>query len=278
MSNKMHKKKFLILGGDARQIKLAEKLSDCGYSVSALAQDNIKIDKVKSHESLSEAAAEANTLILPVPTLKGGGVINNHMSAEKLRIQDLADCLTEKHTVFCAMLGEEYAKLFTEKKIKLFDYSNREEFILKNAVPTAEAALEIAINQTLHTIHGCKSLVLGYGRIAKVLSSYLKHLGSFVTASARSTEAAAQAFVDSVNFVRLSELSKHINDFDIIFNTIPAKVLPVTLLVKVNPQAVIIDLASKPGGAAFIFDKSYNKNQLSVIKVYQAFFTATEFP
>lgn len=251
----MYKRKFLILGGDTRQIKLAEKLSGCGYSVSTFCLDNIKLDNVKSYGALEEATEEESIVILPTPTLRENELINTPLSAGKIKIQELAHCLTQRHTVFCAMLGEEYTKLFTQKKIKIYDYAKREEFILKNAVPTAEAALEIAINQTLHTIHGCKSLVLGYGRIGKVLSGYLKSLGSSVTASARSITSAAQASVNSIKFVNLSELSKCINDFDIIFNTIPAEVLPVTLLVKVKPQAVIIDLASKPGGAVLISDK-----------------------
>ena len=38
---------------------------------------------------------------------------------------------------------------------------------IPNAVPTAEGAIEIAIAETPFTIHGSKSLVLGYGKIGK---------------------------------------------------------------------------------------------------------------
>ncbi len=47
----------------------------------------------------------------------------------------------------------------------------------------------------------------------------------------------------------LDDLERRIGEFDIIFNTIPAMILDGALLERVKKDALVIDLASKPGGA-----------------------------
>ena len=55
----------------------------------------------------------------------------------------------------------------------------------------------------------------------------------------------------------LDNLKEHIHEFDIIFNTIPSLILDDEILTKVKKDALIIDLASKPGGIDFDAAKSY---------------------
>ena len=50
------------------------------------------------------------------------------------------------------------------------------------------------------------------------------------------------------NPINLKELKQEIGKFDIIFNTIPTEILEKELLSEVKEDAVIIELASKPGG------------------------------
>ena len=55
----------------------------------------------------------------------------------------------------------------------------------------------------------------------------------------------------------LENLGDKIHEFDIIFNTIPAVVLDEYILANVRKDALIIDLASKPGGAVFRNNKNF---------------------
>ena len=55
----------------------------------------------------------------------------------------------------------------------------------------------------------------------------------------------------------LDNLKDHIHEFDIIFNTIPSLILDDEILTKVKKDALIIDLASKPGGIDFDAAKAY---------------------
>ena len=128
---------------------------------------------------------------------------------------------------------------------------------IPNAVPTAEGAIEIAITETPFTIHGSKSLVLGYGKIGKILSKDLYALGAQTYVEARKYADLAMIEGHGYEPLPLDNLKDHIHEFDIIFNTIPSLILDDEILTKVKKDALIIDLASKPGGIDFDAAKSY---------------------
>ena len=68
------------------------------------------------------------------------------------------------------------------------DYLRREELCLANAVPTAEGAIRIAMEETARTLHGASALVVGYGRIGMALAPRLRALGMQTEICARRCE------------------------------------------------------------------------------------------
>ena len=76
-------------------------------------------------------------------------------------------------------------------------------------------------------------------------------LGGHVTVAARSAEQRANARCAGHHAAALQALETILPAFDTAINTIPAMVLPRTLLQKLPPEALIIDLASRPGGTDF---------------------------
>ena len=149
--------------------------------------------------------------------------------------------------LFCVWLSEHLNKSIGEKI----------NSHIPNAVPTAEGAIEIAIAETPFTIHGSKSLVLGYGKIGKILSKDLYALGAQTYVEARKYADLAMIEGHGYEPLPLDNLKDHIHEFDIIFNTIPSLILDDEILAKVKKDALIIDLASKPGGIDFDAAKSY---------------------
>lgn len=117
-----------------------------------------------------------------------------------------------------------------------------------NAVPTAEGAIQIAMEQTDVTLHGLPVLVIGNGRVGSILAAKLHALGAQVTVSARNCrdfaliEAAGMESADTRNLTRV------LDRFPVVFNTVPAAVLGGPELAKLPPNALVIDLASQPGG------------------------------
>lgn len=116
------------------------------------------------------------------------------------------------------------------------------------ALPTAEGAVQVAMEQLPFTLHSARVLILGFGRVGKLTAHRMSALGAKVTVSAESYADLAWAQAYGQEAHRLRELSCELGGFDLIINTIPAVVLSRRRLQWVRPEAFILDLASAPGG------------------------------
>lgn len=125
-------------------------------------------------------------------------------------------------------------------------YARREEYRIANARLTAEGAIALLRPET--GLSGAHVLLLGYGRIARLLARELQKAGALVTAAARSAEQRAWAEAEGVEALPLDALSGALGRFDVIIGTIPAPVLTEPLLALVREDAVLLELASAPGG------------------------------
>ena len=99
--------------------------------------------------------------------------------------------------------------------------------------------------------------MLGYGKIGKILAKDLYGMGAQTHVEARKYADLAMIEGHGYEPLPLDNLKDHIHEFDIIFNTIPALILDDEILAHVRKYALIIDLASKPGGVDFDAAKSY---------------------
>lgn len=119
---------------------------------------------------------------------------------------------------------------------------------MANAPPTAEGAVQLAMEELPITLHNARVLVIGYGRLGRVLAQRLAALGAHVTVAARSYEQLAWAQVWGCATEHTSCLAPWLCSFDLVVNTVPAQVLGREELAGLKPGALVIDLASKPGG------------------------------
>ncbi len=119
---------------------------------------------------------------------------------------------------------------------------------IANAIPTAEGAIQYAMQNSEVTINDSKCVVLGFGRCGKILAHRLKGLGANVYVEARSTK--DLAFIEAYDYipVPLEDLKKHLWKFDFIFNTIPVPILDAKHIDVCSLDSVYIELASPPGG------------------------------
>ena len=246
-----------VIGGDLRQITLAGLLAKDGFEVKIFGFDkDIDTHALKRAESI-ESAASADIIILPLPATHDGIMLNAPFSDGGIGVEELCGHIPPNSLIFGGKLSGRLACLCKERK--LYDYFKREELSIANAIPTAEGAVEIAMSETAHTIHNAKCLVIGYGRIGKILADRLRALGADVTVSAR--KYSDFAWIDAFRFKKLhsSALGDDISDFGIIFNTVPTVILNDVLLEKIPDDTLIIDLASKPGGVDFELAKELGK-------------------
>ena len=140
------------------------------------------------------------------------------------------------------------AALAAERGLTVRDYFAREELAVANAVPTAEGAIQIAMEQLPITIHGARVLVVGFGRVSRALTQRLAALGAKVTVAARRYESLAWAQASGYGTEQTGQLAGWLCGYDLVVNTVPALVLGEAELADLKPDCLVLDLASKPGG------------------------------
>lgn len=242
-------KKVSIIGGDLRIVKLAEMLVDENYQIAVHGLDDAETlnnnNKVKKCESIKELMDFSDTIIGPIPLTSNNKDINMTFSDKNITIQELFENMNEK-TFIAGRIDEELKNMNLNNVY--IDLLKREELTVLNTISTAEGAIQIAMEETGRTLHGSNILIMGFGRISKVLSNMLKGIGSNVYCETTNNVKCSWIKAYGYEPVLLNNLNKELNKFHIIINTIPHIILDETNLNLLRKDCVIIDLASNPGG------------------------------
>lgn len=254
--------KIGVIGGDLRQLVAADELAADGYEVAVYGFDEYAGSFGMTTRCLSfeDAIRKADFVVLPLPYSLDKIHLNTPLSQCEIHLEDIFSVIKENQTVVGGKFDLTAEYLTSEKKLKLIDYYNREDLAVLNAMITAEGAINIAMQELPITLSNSKALVMGYGRIGKVLAHKLYGLHTQVYVSARKYEDFAWIEAFGYKSVGYDDIDKYLNEFDVIFNTVPALLLDGNRLENVKPDAVIIDLASNPGGVDFSAAKNLGKN------------------
>lgn len=228
-------KKVCIIGGDSRLKTVKRHLESQNFFVSTL---GLYPDD-KCDISLSDI------IILPVPTTRDGKTVFAPETNRVIPLTEIYD-KTKNQLILCCNYNFEGRNCI--------DYNTLDSYALLNAVPTAEGAIKIAIENTDFTLWQSKVLVIGYGRVGKILADRLKAFGAFVTVSARKPCDFALLEALGFNYINTESIKNLFLGYDIIFNTVDTEVLYGDTL-KNLPSALLVDLSTKGG-----FDLEYAKS------------------
>ena len=238
-------KNIWVAGGDPRQAALAALLADDGHSVHTYALEQGAGTKC---EPSLDGADRADCVVLPLPAAGADGKLNTPLSADSHELPEVLDALRPGQLVCAGMAGEGLKRMAEERDLVLRDYFAREELAVLNAIPTAEGAIQIAMEELPITLHDARVLVVGCGRLGKALAPRLRALGARVWVSARRYEQRAAAESMGLGSEGVTRLSDWLCSYDLVFNTVPARILGVEELAALKEGALVIDLASRPGG------------------------------
>ena len=245
---------ILIAGGDARYLPVMEQLAESGASVYIAGYDHIKIDQDRIIQTNIENMnfKQCDAILLPVSGTDSAGHVTAMYSDSQVVLSQASFNQTPEHCIIYTGISgnylEEAAKKANRKIVRLFE---RNDVAIFNSVPTAEGALKIAIEETNHTIHGSNVMVLGFGRVGSTVSRTFHAMGAHVTVACRRSASFARIHEMSMEPIYMNNVDDVIGTQHIVINTIPHPVLDETTLAKVNRSALLIDLASKPGGINF---------------------------
>ena len=218
---------FWVVGGDLRQVKLAWLLAEDGHTVHTWALEGAE-EAVAPAEGLEEARL-ADCVILPLPAAGEGGRLNAPLSARKPSLEEVVRALRPGQVVCAGRAGPELRALAEAQRLRLYDYF--------------QAMEELPI-----TLHGARVLVLGFGRLGKLTAHRLHALGARVSVAARKWADLAWAEAYGCAPEHLACLDGYLCPYDLVVNTVPARVLDGERLADLKPGCLVIDLASRPGG------------------------------
>lgn len=243
---------FSIIGGDLRIIKLAKMLANEGHTLYTYGLE--KAEELKDTpniifaDKISKAIPkDVEVVIGPIPFSSNGNNINAPFSDKEISIRELIHYLNAKILIAGSISPEVY-EIATDDYIEIVDIMKREELAVLNTISTAEGTIEIAIANTNKILHGSEILILGFGRIGKVLARKLAGLSAKVTCAARKDEDLAWIRAYGHNETNINALGENLSKYDIIINTVPHLILNKEKLEYVKKDVLLIDLASNPGG------------------------------
>lgn len=248
----------LILGGDRRSLYLGEYLEKLGVSVCYYA-----FSDTNCFSSLGEALAQSQFVILPLPFTRDRVTLNTPLFNEKIPITELSALIKSDTVVFGGQLPVCFTEELALRGVRFYDYFEFEELAVYNALPTAEGVAGILINELPLTVHSMKCAVTGYGRTGKMICRTLGALGADVTVFARRQSDFADAFSRGFNPLPYSTLREKEHDFDVLINTVPAKIITRAELKNLKPDCTLIETASAPFGIDF---QAAKELALNVIK------------
>lgn len=242
-------KSITVVGGDLRIVKLIEMLDSDGYKVYTYGLENseeiLNLERVEMCPTLEEAVAASKVVVGPIPLSSDRRRLSTPFGRNNVELPDFVEALKGKYLI-AGNIG--IKDELEANDVHFTDLLKREEFSVLNTIATAEGTMQIAMEETQRTVHGSNVLVMGFGRIGKVLAKMLDGIGAKVYCEARKDEDISWIKAYGYNPVHLNDLNENLNKFDIIINTIPFQILDEERLGLVRKEAIIVDLASNPGG------------------------------
>ena len=243
--------KFAIIGGDLRMIKLAVLLAKDKNLVYTYAIENAQElqqnSNIISCKTLQEINENADIIIGPIPFSSDGITINTPFSNIKLEIEEVFKILSNK-TFIAGPISQNIQEKAQKQNIKIIDIMKEEELTILNTIATAEGTIQVAIANTQINIQGSNILILGFGRVAKMVAKKFKQLDANVTCAARKVEDIAWIKAFGYQATNINTIGENLINYDIIINTVPQIIITKERIQYIKPETLLIDLASKPGG------------------------------
>lgn len=247
------KKIFVVFGHDKRQATIARALIEKGHTVRLCCAGMIT-DLVIGCEVFLEwkqAMEDCDVVILPLPITRDGSTLA--YTDETVYLEDIIKSAKKcgcRHIIGGlipeSILSQNIGGIYFD------DYYKSDKLQQKNALPSAEGALMLAMENTDKIINGLNVLISGYGKIGHCLADILHKLGAYVTVAARRDESLCEASLSGYKTIRINKNGiapeSITENFDVIFNTVPSTVYMKNTFSAIKGNTVYIEIASAPYG------------------------------
>ncbi len=246
--------KVAVIGGDKRDIYFMQDLVRMGADVTAVGFPACpELEQVHLAQNIKTALKNAQVVIFPMSGSDPNGNIKTLDDNCHIQLTASVAELIPPGTLVIIGFARDLMRNWADKyRWKLVEIGEMDSVAILNAIPSAEGAIQIAMEKLPITIHDSNSFVLGFGRLGKTLARMLRGIGAHVTVVARKRSDLARAFEMGYRPLVFTRLQQHVSEADIIFNTVPALVLDEKMLIAMKKDVLIVDLAAAPGGTDFV--------------------------
>ena len=224
--------RLVAFGGDARMLGALETAKRAGWETAYVCRE----------EDAPQAGTWADAVMLPWPRSFEDGKLTGTQLPRERALALLPACGVALHG--SGVTGQEMpgARL-------AFDPAHDEALLRVNAQLTAEGAIARAMERPGRALLGCTCVVTGFGRIGQALTVRLTSLGAFVIVCARNEAQMRRAHELGAHPLPLERIAQACAQADVIFNTVPARILNEAALARIGGETLLIELASPPYGA-----------------------------
>ncbi len=237
---------LLVIGGDKRHYMAAGIIKTAGYDIYMYGFERLPCSGF--NVTGKTCLPYADYVLMPAPYKDDEGYIKMPFSDVRITLSEICPHIGAGTCIVFGGEDEESKKLFDTCGLYSFDLLKDEAYAVRNAYITAQAAAMIALKTIEKALSDCSVLICGYGRIGKSLARILKVYNCKITVSARKEKDLEWIKSEGFEAVNTCGISGIIGEKDIIFNTVPFRIIGEKELACVKRGACIIELASKPHG------------------------------
>ena len=133
-----HELNIWVVGGDLRQVKLAQLLAEDGHTIHtyALGQPPEAVSRLTAEPTLRQANRAA-CVILPLTVSTGSGLLNAPLAQPDYPLAPILDQLSPRQFLCGGRIDPETQELARERGLTIHDYFAREELAVGTAFATA---------------------------------------------------------------------------------------------------------------------------------------------
>jgi dipicolinate synthase subunit A len=243
--------RIAVIAGDERDPEIARLAAETGATVTAYGfpWPEVGIPAVKLADSPAAAVDGANYILLPIPLGLGLRLYAPHSDEAILADQGFFSRAAPGAYAFCGRATPEVRAAADAAGVRIYEYDPDRELMLLRGPAIVEGALQQAIEATDVTINDAEVVVVGFGNIGQLLARTLRGLGARVHVAARNPVQRAGAYADGLLPLTLEELPELAPSLDMVFSTVPAQVVNRSVLERLPPGTLVLDIAPPPDHA-----------------------------
>jgi dipicolinate synthase subunit A len=237
-----------VIGGDEREREISRLAAATGATVRAYGfpWPEGGIDGVTQEASALAAAKGARYVLFPIP-LGVGDLLYAPHAPEPIRVDDeLLGRMSPDAHIFLGRATAAVREVAERAGVFLHEYDDDVELMLLRGPAIVEGAISAAIEHTEVTIHAATVGVVGFGTIGTLLVRTLVALGADVHVFARNPVQRAGAYAAGATPHALHELTTEAAGLDMLFSTVPAKIVDRSVLGHLRPGSLVLDIAPPP--------------------------------